>query len=438
MRSLNPSSPAIQKALANTAWLMVQQVVAVLVGMLVTVWVARHLGPIRLGRLMFAVSFVSLFLPLMTLGLESITIRELVRRPHQATSILGSALGLQIVGSVVAWITATGVICIWRPGEPQTKVLIIIVALTLLPQTFNTIVFWFSSQVESRYSVVATTIACICGGGVRVSLILADAPLIAFAWAFVAESCCLAVFLIIAYCRRTKPITRWRFSQRTALELLGYSWPFILTDAAILVYLRIDQVMLRELADEAAVGIYQPAVFFTSGLFILPMAIVTSVFPAIIELRQSGNQLYQVRLQQLYDLLTWLGITLSLTVCLLARPLVNLFYGPAFQEAIPVLMVLVWSAVFVYQHFARNSWDTAENLQFYVQFITVGACAINLGLNYWLIPIHGPMGAASATLCTHCVAVVIGPVCFRKTRPASIHLLRAFLAPLRGMLALLR
>ena len=52
------------------------------------------------GLLNYTNSFVGLFLAIATLGIESIVIRELVKRPQDKTQLLGTAFGLKIFGTI--------------------------------------------------------------------------------------------------------------------------------------------------------------------------------------------------------------------------------------------------------------------------------------------------------------------------------------------------
>lgn len=63
----------------NTSWLVAGKIFSMLVAFFVGVYVARYLGPDRLGLLSYSQSFVMLFAPLANLGLDYIVVRELVK-----------------------------------------------------------------------------------------------------------------------------------------------------------------------------------------------------------------------------------------------------------------------------------------------------------------------------------------------------------------------
>src|SRR5262249_56684902 len=90
-------------------WLIAEKGTRLAAGLVVTVWIARHLGPHDYGILTSPFAFVLLFGPLATLGLDAIALRELSRPPRDAAAILGTALCLRMIGLVAGAALAWGV-----------------------------------------------------------------------------------------------------------------------------------------------------------------------------------------------------------------------------------------------------------------------------------------------------------------------------------------
>jgi len=71
-------------------------------GLLIGIWIARHLGPEVFGLFNYAVAIVALFTTIATLGLNNIVIRDLVRSPENNNATLGTAFILQVTGGIIA------------------------------------------------------------------------------------------------------------------------------------------------------------------------------------------------------------------------------------------------------------------------------------------------------------------------------------------------
>ena len=98
------------------------------------------------------------------------------------------------------------------------------------------------------------------------------------------------------------------------------------------------------------------------------------------------------------DFLLYAGFAAAVFITLIADYLVPLFYGQAYAESAEVLVIHVWAGVFFFTSALVSRWlliEDALKAAFYVQ---AAGAVVNLGLNFWLIPKYGVVGAATATL----------------------------------------
>ncbi len=417
----------LRKIIYNTSWLFADRVVRMGIGVIIVIWIARYLGPEQFGIYNYAIAFVALFTALSTLGLEHIVIREIVRSPDKKNEIVGTALILKLTASLVTVGIIALIIFLLRPDDTLTRMMVIIIAGAMIFQSFDVIDFWFQSQVQSKYTVLAKNAAFLFIAGVHIGLILSGAPLIAFAWARLGEIFLFAAGLLIFYYYTGSSLKQLSVHRERAKNLLRNSWPLILSGIMIMIYMRIDQVMLGEMIGNTSVGIYSAAIRLTEVWYFIPTAIISSVFPAIIESKQRDETLYYARLQKLYTLFTWMAIVIAICFMVVSQPVIKLLYGAEFSEASSVLVISIWAGVFVFQGLARAKWLIAENLQKYSYYFTGMGVIFNITLNIILIPKYGATGAAVATLITQFIVVLPAPLLLKETRKSSIMLLRAFL-----------
>lgn len=387
----------LQKILANTGWLFIDKIIRMGVGLLVGVWVARYLGPEQFGLYSYALSFTALFGTFATLGLDGIVVRNIVRDPSFKDEILGTAFVLKLLGGALTLVFAVLTVSLLRPHENLIRWLVGIIAAGTIFQAFDVIDFWFQSQVQSRYTVYAKNIAFLLIAIVKIVLILMKAPLVAFAWAGLAEIVVGAMGLIIAYRINRHYIKVGRGSVSCAKGLLKDSWPLILSGIVSMIYLRIDQVMLGEMVGNEEVGIYSAAVRLAEAWYFIPMAIFSSVFPGVVESWSISETLFYERLQKLYNLMALMAYVIAVPVTFTAGWVIKILFGVAYSGAGLMLAVLIWAGLFVNLGVARSSFLTTMNWTG-VHFITVFlGCLINVILNYLLIPPYGGMGAVIAS-----------------------------------------
>lgn len=405
------------KYFKNTSWLFGEKVLRMVVGLFVGIWVARYLGPDQFGIFSYAQSFVGLFTAIATLGLDGIVVRELVKDESRRDELIGTAFWLKLMGAFgVLLILAIAVN--FTSNDSYTNTLVFIIASATIFQSFNVIDFYFQSKVLSRYVVYANVISLLLSSIVKVALILSDAPLMAFAWVVLFDSAVLAFGFVYFYLKTNKElkIKTLTFKKETALSLLKDSWPLILSGIVVSIYMKIDQVMIKEMLDSEAVGQYAAAVRLSEVWYFIPMVIASSLFPAIINAKKVSQELYYTRLQKLYDLMVWMAIAIALPMTFLSDWVVHLLYGEQYNQAGSVLMIHIWAGVFVFLGVASGKWFIAENLQMLSFSRTFYGVLTNVILNFILIPKYGVQGAAFATLSSQVVAAYIFDLFNHKTR----------------------
>ncbi|MDR4469931.1 MAG: flippase [Nitrospira sp.] len=419
--------PNLLKILNNAAWLFSDKILRMGVGLVVSVWLARYLGPEDFGLFNFAIAFVSLFGALSTLGLPGIVVRDLVSDPKGRFETLGSAFALQIGGGLIAFSVLIALISIFRPQDRSACAVVTIIGLTLLFKGSESIKYWFESQVQSKYTVWAENSVFVAMAGIKIGFILFGMSLFAFAWVTVVEGVIAAIVLLAIYQWAGETMWGWHFSIVRAKTLLKHSWPLILSGLAVMVYMRIDQIMLGQMLNDRAVGIYSAAVRISEAWYFIPMAIAGSVFPALLDAKKTSEALYLEKFQTLYDTLVVIALVVAIPVTFLASQIIVTLFGQEYREAGTILSIHIWTALFVFLGVASGKWFLAENRQVLALHRVLWGMGINLGLNILWIPQYGGVGAAVATLVSQAVAALLIDLVHKETRLMFRMKLRACL-----------
>lgn len=304
-------SSGFKRYFANTSWMMTEKVISLLVSLFVGVYVARYLGPEQFGLLSYAISFVGLFAAFSTFGLDSIVVRELVKSPERHYKLLGTAFILKILGSFLV----VGILAIavrFTHNDRFTNLLIFTISAGLVFQSFSVIDFYFQAHVQSKYVAFAQLAQTTISSSLKIVFVIIKAPLLWFAVMVLIDCIALSFGLLVTYTYKRQQLWKWRAKLSVGKALLKDSWPLILSGMVIAVYMKIDQVMIKEMLDAKAVGNYAAAVKLSETWYFLPAVICNSLFPAIINAKQKSMSIYYKRLQQLYNLMAWMGIGIAL------------------------------------------------------------------------------------------------------------------------------
>jgi polysaccharide transporter, PST family len=409
------SRSGLRAIITNTGWLFSDRILRMGASLIVGVWVARYLGVKQYGLFNYALAFVSLFSPIFTLGLDDVLVRHLVSKSSNKEELLGTAFWLKLLGGIASVLVAVG--CMFFLGEKDTlKIwLVTILAVTGIFRAVDTIELWFQSQVKSKYTVIAKNAAYLLNTLIKVGLILIKAPLIAFAWVTLAEFVMNAISLVMIYQAKGFSVWLWTWSFSAAKTLLKESLPLIFSGFAILIFMKIDQIMLGQMIGDSEVGIYSAAVRISEIWYFIPTTVVSSVGPSIYAAKEKSETLYYKRIRQLLRLMAFISIAISLPMTFLSGNIIMAMFGSGYAEAGPILAVHIWTSLFVFMGVATSPWFVAEGLNNVSLGKTLLGAILNIILNLLLIPKYAGLGAAIATIISQAVAAFISNVFDKRT-----------------------
>ncbi|WP_415846834.1 oligosaccharide flippase family protein, partial [Vibrio neonatus] len=192
-------SKGFRRYLSNTSWLLFSKIYRMGLALLLTVLMARYLGPEDFGLLSYALSLVTLFSVLITLGLESLVVKEVLSCPEEQEKTIASSIALRSLGCVIFIISVTVVVLMLSPGETTTIGLVAIISTGYLFKVFEVIRYWFEAHVQAKYSAGMELIAFTFSIILKVVMIILNAPLIYFSIAVASEFVIMSLGLLYLY-----------------------------------------------------------------------------------------------------------------------------------------------------------------------------------------------------------------------------------------------
>jgi O-antigen/teichoic acid export membrane protein len=252
----------------------------------------------------------------------------------------------------------------------------------------------------------------------------AQQALIWFAWVYVLENSVLAVGYLIMYGRHGGSWREWRVSRSMAAYLMQQSWPMLVYGMALYVQARIDQVMIKdilgrsqgEVSAYAEVGQYSVALKMIEALGFLPVIVQKSLAPAITKAKARDHELYKDRLLNLYRLMFFMFLVTAVPLYIFAEPLIVVLYGEEFRPAGFLLGLFAIRLFFTNMGTGKSSFITNESLFKYSLITSVIGAAVNIGVNYLMIPSFKSIGAIWATIISFLVSIFLLDVFLPKTR----------------------
>ena len=254
---LNKLSGTKRKVVTNVFWALLGKIVTLLSTLIVSVLVARYLGPEQFGVMNYVVSVVSLFSIFATFGMSDIVVRELSKNNLSKDEILGTAFILRIVLSSLT-ITSVAIYAILFENSGGLSTMMIIYSIFMLFACFDVIRSYFISIIQNKRVVISEISRSLLGALIKILLVVFNAPLVYFIAALAFDFLLLSMGYLANY-QKIDTCKNWKYNAKFSVFLLKNSFPLLIAGAATTIYQRIDQVMISRMIDNASVGYFSTA-----------------------------------------------------------------------------------------------------------------------------------------------------------------------------------
>ena len=417
----------------NFFWAVLGKVVTLLSGLVVGIIIARYLGPEQYGLMNYVISYVLLFQTFAIFGLDAIEIREEARGAVDYRLVVGTAFGLKVIFGCL--FMGLVILTSWlMDADAYTTALVAIYSLTIVFNAFSVIRNYFFAIVQNEYVVkseITRTLICIA---IKLVLLWMQASLTVFMIAYMLDIVILSGGYIVVYHAKVGQIRQWKFSANYARYLLKESFPLLLTSAAVIIYQRIDQVMIGQMIDNESVGFFSVAAKFVEILIFIPMILSQTITPILVKAREHSQKDYQTKAQQFMNLSVWLTLLASALVSCIAYWLVKYTFGEVYLPAVAILQVMSFKAASVALSNTAGAMLVTEGLQRYVFFRDGLGCIFCIALNYFLLPRYGILAAAYVAIASNVVAGYLADALIPAYRHLFVRQTKAILTGWKDMI----
>ncbi len=421
---------SLASILSNFAWLSGDRVARMGIQFLVGAIIARHLGAANFGVLNLALAATGIFAVFAALGFDGILSRQLLREPERANLLLGTVFLTRLAAALLLYLILA-IIALGYTKDLRSTLLTGALALLFIPTAvFNT---YFEVRLQSRYIVWAANFAFVICTIVRIWFVAIQASVPLFAATYLIEPALAATILCLIYRHTGGRLTRWQVDRRLAGSLLKQSWPLMLSGLAVMIYMRLDQIMLASMRGDTEVGIFAAALRFSEIWYFVPVALSSSLLPSLIRRQKLDPADYEAKIGQFYDLNAALAYALIAVLVPVAPWLFDLVYGQGFSGASGVFQIHLLACVFVFLGVARSSYLINEGFTSFDLFATSTGAVLNVILNLFLIPEYGAHGAAVSTVISQAVSAFVTSFLWAPMRANGRRQLRALLLPGRAI-----
>lgn len=407
----------------NSSWIIGTKIFQLILGFVVTALTTRYLGPNNYGYIEYVGAFVAFVTSFASLGINDVILKELIDHKDKEGEYLGTALTLRIISSTLSIICLVSIISILNPNDFELILVAFIQSLSLLFQSFEIFNYWYHSQLHSKISSIIATVAYLITIIYRIFLLVFQKNVVWFASITTFEMTITAILLLASY--RINHGLSLKFNKNIVRSLINKSHHFIYSGLMIAIYSQMDKIMIEHWLSKSDVGLYSSTTSLSSMWGFVLAAIIQSFYSPIVEAKKSDENLYIERIINLYSIIIWISILVSLFITIFSKQILFIAYGEAYIPATNCLRIVSWFTGLAYLGSARAPWMLCENNQKYQKYILCIGCLVNMIFNALLIPNFGIEGAAIATLLTQSTTSFFGPLLFKKIRINCLYIIKA-------------
>ena len=189
------------KVFTNISWLFGDHLVTFIGGYFISIWLARHLGPTKLGVYSYALAIFSIASGASQLGLGGIAVKEIVSSKNINNSI-STILLLKSIGAIFSILVTTIVLLFTNGGERVVLALVMVSGIILSP--FSVFDNYFDGIVKSKFRVIARKSGFLVKSSFIIVFILLEWKLKILAFIVVSELFVSTIVLVFFYLKQQK------------------------------------------------------------------------------------------------------------------------------------------------------------------------------------------------------------------------------------------
>lgn len=396
-------NPSVKRYIFNSSWMLAEQCLRIIAGVFVGIYIARYLGPEKYGVLSYSLAISAFALAISKLGMDAVLVRELSVKHAKTDLLIGTSFWLMLMAAIVCYLIM--LVGVWLLNESSDiKLYILLMSSSVFFSVFLVGDYYFQANVEAKFSAMCKVFTLLIMSIAKLVLVFLGADIFYFVLFALFDHVLLAFFLFFFICKIHGIRIFKFFNKGVAKVMLRSSLPMVLTAVASLIYMRIDQVMIRSMLGMHEVGIYSAAVRVYEAWIVFPYIVTVSLIPAIVRLKEGDKKNYHLRLEQLFKLVIWMSVAVAVIVTLLGEQVMVFAFGDSYASSGPVLSIVMWTAVLASIGSVSARFFNVERMERKIASRTILAAVMNVLLNYIMIPAYGIEGAAISTLVCMLVA----------------------------------
>ncbi len=401
------------KTFSNVYSLVFNQLLRYTINFFLSVWIIRYLGPYDFGAFNYVQALAGVFSVISSLGLQMVLLKLIISKKKSNKKYIGTSFYLSLIAGVFSYFALIVSIYLINSADKLLLYLALINGLTFIFDSFKIFTYTFEANVNSapvaKISNISLIIVSIC----KIVVIYFNLGLFYLSFCFVLDYIITGILFALLFSKYHFNLSELKFKMIYAKYLLNRSMPFVLSSLLILTYMKVDQILIKNLLDNKQLGIFSASIRLVEIFYFIPMVIQSTLFPSIFK-EIKNPKLFQEKLYNLYSIFIIISYIIIFSITLLSGFVIRHLYGLQYIDAKKPLLIFAWTFLFMSLGVARNIFIYSKGLNKINIYISLVGLFSNLILNYILIPKFGISGSAAASLISQFLTSYISSIFFKE------------------------
>ncbi|MEN0052124.1 MAG: flippase [Mucilaginibacter sp.] len=386
------------KLFENSGWLLIDKLSKLFPGLIILALIGRHLGPEEFGIWNYALALTTIIGSVAILGMDKLAVKEIINNEQRQGITVSTIIVMRISAAIICMTISIGIVLFTRKHQQLYLYCTIFSALIIIMQSFDVLDYFYQAKNNVKRVIIPKVAVFIAFCMVKLIIIFLGGSLMAFLWASAAELLVTYMVIIVIFGYHNAADLTLRIDWLLAKSLLAQSWPLMLSNLVVVLFMKIDLIILDVLSNAAELGKYVGAARISELWYAIPMVISVAILPGLIQKKKISHNAYLLTLEKWLRLSFWLSAGIALLVTLTAHLIIPFLYGEAYMTASWMLMIHVWAGIPVFLNIVLVQYLFVEGEYKIYLYGNLCGLIVNIGINLLLIPSYGGIGAAIATV----------------------------------------
>ncbi|TDR13073.1 flippase [Marinomonas communis] len=398
----------------NIIWLSLDKLMLIANGVIISLLLAKYMTQQDFGIYSYVQTIVALFGFVVTLGVDNVVIKQIVKNVNKQDEIIKSVFIMRM-GALIFCFSIINIYSYFLEGE--------IIREYVFLQSFSLFQYLFQSLWLKNQALVNNKPMSIVSIFTQVSLFFSKLVVIYFY-----ESDLYLIFLIdvsavflssflglLYYLVKSEFSFEYNFDIKYYKSTLKESLPLFLSSGAIVLYAKIDQVMLKYFIGLEELAGYSIAVKVSQIWYFLPLVVSSVFYPKMISYKALCKDKYNHIIISLLALMSLMSLFFITMYMLLTDYALDFVFNGKYDISLMVI-ILSMSGYFVSVGYINGKWMVCEGLTYLTLKRNLLGLLFNVALNFILLPYYGGVGASISTLLSIIISSYLSLFFFSKTR----------------------